>query len=241
MSHSEIIETRDKFRARITVDDYASEPDGDFFGTVYYLDRDGRCERKAAPFKSPDDFSDELRFGWEHYRDMKLVERYLRIWYGIRGFNYFDTQDGKYVNVVTDYDLNMWGWDLDPAEWPVVDGVRSTDPAKNNLDEWHAYHDGDVWLVRVEKCIHWTTDDDDADTSERDEWQEIDDTVVGGYYGEEWARQAATEALDDYAPRPCRKCGQPLKYDETQPAPMPWVHVDPPALETDHPADGHIL
>lgn len=195
-TYTEVVETRDKYRATITVDGCPEAPDGDFFGTVYYGER-GDFRRVGAPYKSPDDFADTLDAAWSHYQDMRLIERYLRIWHGVRGFDYFDTQSGKYVNIVTDYDLKVWGWDLDPAQWPVVDGVRSTDPAEHNLDEWQAYSDGDVYFVTVQKRVTWTTEDEDFE--DREDWEDIDDSVVGGYYGEKWAREAAIEALGHYA------------------------------------------
>lgn len=195
MTYREIVETRGNFRAVIHIDEMPSQPDGDFFGTVYYGDR-GRFTRQAAPYKSPDDFSDTLDMAWERYQDMELVERYLRICHGVRGFDYFDTQEGKYVNVVTDYDLTMWGWDLDPEGWPVVDGVRLTDPAANNLDEWKAYAEGDVWYRTVEKRVTWHTDD--ADFEDREEWEAIDDSALHGLYGQEWAEESAREGLAEY-------------------------------------------
>jgi hypothetical protein len=196
MSHSEIVETRGKYRAIIEIDEIVSKPDGDFFGTVVYVFDRGGCELMAHAYSHPaEDFG--LGHLWEHYRDMGLVERYLRIWEGIVGFDYFETRDGKYVNVVTRKDLEIWGWDPDdPASWPKNDDGTTRRPEQNNLDEWRAYSEGDVWFVRVEKNVTWTTDDDEF--QDHDDWTEIDDTVVHGYYGQEWAEQSARAVLDVY-------------------------------------------
>jgi len=230
----DVVETRGKFRAIIEVDQDPYPPDGDFFGTVYAMERGGHCERVGSPFKSPDDFSDAIKAAWDHYRDMKLVERYLRIFEAVRGFDYFDTRDGKYINCVTDYDLRMWGWEEGDTR----------DPAEHNLDEWRHYYEGDVYFVAVEKCMSWHTDDEDADPSDYEDWQAIGDTQVGGYYGEKWAREAAIEALDGYAPRPCKVCGKPMKREEVTidghraVGPWPWVHEDG---NTSHTAEAAVI
>ena len=192
MSDVEVVETRGQYRAVIGYDEYPSKPDGDFFGSVIWIDRDGRSDLMAHAYSHPpEDFG--LGNLWEHYRDMSKVERYLRIYEGIVGFDYFDTQDGKYVNVVTPKDLEIWGYDS-------VEAYRQAsgheDPSHGNLDEWRAYVDGEVFFVRVEKNVTWSADDEDFE--DRDEWTEIDDTQVYGYYGEAWAKQAALEALDVY-------------------------------------------
>lgn len=198
MTHSEVVETRGQYRAVIHVDESPHKPDGDFFGSVIYMDRHGGCELEAhAHSTPPEDFG--LGNLWEYYRDMALVERYLRIFWGIVGFDYFDTDHGKYVNVVTRKDLEIWGWDPDqPDTWPKHDDGTPYRPEENNLDEWRAYYEGDVWYYTIEKAVTWTTDDDEVEDDERTDWEEID--ALHGYYGQEWAEQAAREALDGYAP-----------------------------------------
>lgn len=198
---SEVIETRGRYRAVLHLDEMPSKPDGDYFGYVFLLSRWG-LEHWGKAYSTPDeDFG--IKAAWEHFRDMELVERYLRMFWDVVGFAYFDTEDSKVINVVTVADLNIWGWDTeDRTKWP------AKDPAENNLDEWRAYVDGDVYFYTIEERNDWhrTTETVGNSLSDRynvDEdmstWDEVDS--LHGYYGDQYAREAALEALDGYAPK----------------------------------------
>lgn len=63
-------------------------------------------------------------------------------------------------------------------------------------DEWQAYIDGEVYGIRVERAT-FGMDLAGLDQPPVVVWDEIEDTDCWGYYGEEWAKQAAVEALDD--------------------------------------------
>lgn len=231
MSHQEIVETRGQYRAVIEIEEGPpGRPDGDFFGTVIWLDdQTGKhTEVFAHAFqqeRAAEGFAESLSHAWQHYRDMELVERYMRMFHGVVGFDYLDRPDSKFVNIVTRADLEIWGWDPDdPSSWPKHDDGTTYHPQEGNLKETEAWADGDVWGVRVEKNVTWSTDDEDYD--DHDSWELVPDTDVWGYFGEDNARDAVTWALDHFAPRPCRKCGRPLKLDDTQPAPYPWIHAE---------------
>ena len=72
------------------------------------------------------------------------------------------------------------------AEWGIPDDVAPT------ITEWMAYVDGEVYGIRVEKADSFDED------GEPDTWEELDDkTETWGYYGEDSAKQAAAELLDD--------------------------------------------
>lgn len=187
---SDVIETRGRFRAVIHDDTDPQPPEDDASGTVVRLDRWG-AEVVGHAYSVPADDHDILS-AWQHYQDMTLVERYLRMWHGVVGFDYFDTRDAKYVNLVTLADLKVWGWDS-------VDEYRAAtghdDPSHGNLTEWQAYVDGDVYGFSIEKNVHWTTDDDDV--SDMDTWEDMES--VWGFYGREYVQQAALEALAAHA------------------------------------------
>lgn len=195
----DVLETRGRFRAVIHPDMDPQRPDGDFFGYVFCMwDRSipgghGRLtELLGKAYPTPDeDFS--LDYLWERWRDMGMVERYLRIFCDVVGFDYFDTQDARVINIVTRKDLQIWGWQEDPASWPYPD------PTHNNLTEWRAFYEGDVWTYTIEKNVTWTTDDEDIEDGERDGWEEVDS--CGGFYGGKYAEESALEALDTYAPK----------------------------------------
>ncbi len=188
----DVLETRGKFRAVIHPDMDPQPPDGDYFGYVFYLDRWG-CQRMGKGYTTPDeDFS--LKYLWDRWQDMGLIERYLRIFCDVVGFDYFDTQEGKFINIVTRADLSLWGWNTeDPSRWPYED------PAQHNLKEWRAYYEGDVWFYTIEKRVTWTTDDEDVDPDTREDWEQLDS--CGGYFGSDQITEGALEALGNYAPK----------------------------------------
>lgn len=186
---SDTLETRGAYRVVIHPDTDAEAPDADMQGSVYYFD--DRSERFALQHagKGPD-LTEQLIDAWERFGDTDTIGRYLRMFYGAVGFDYFDTRDGKYVSVVTADDLTEWGFSS-------IEEYRSqtghADPSHGILTEWRAYADGDVWGYSVEKLTHWTADDGQT----RDTWEEVDS--CWGFYGREWAEEAAIEALDGYA------------------------------------------
>lgn len=216
----EVIETRGRFRVVVEPDTDPQRPDGDYFGTVLYVDG-RRCEVVGSGYGvDTADIARGVSASWERFRDMALVERYLRMWCEAAGFDYFDTRDGAYVNVVTPADLKLWGFDD-------VDAYRQAtghdDPSHGNLTEWQAYVDGDVYGVIIEKLVSWTTED--ADVPDRDTWEEVQ--AVWGYYGNEYAEESAREALDQYAPAAtCRHCERFIVLDEGR-----WI--DPEATGDD--------
>lgn len=203
MTYTDIVETRGAYRAVITLDESPHRPDGDFFGTVVWLDDRGRHTEVLAHAYGQDAaaerFASALDYAWNHFRDMELVSRYLRICFDVMDVDYFDTDDAKFVNVVTRADLVMWGWDPDDrASWPQHDDGTPYRPTENNLDETRAWADGDVWGISVEKCVTWTTDD--AELDDQNTWEELPDSAVWGHFGEKYAREAALDALEEYAP-----------------------------------------
>lgn len=69
--------------------------------------------------------------------------------------------------------------------------MLSPHDAEEAASEWQAWLDGDVYGIAVQV----------REDAEYGEWEDVGDTAVWGFYGEQWAREAALEALADYAPR----------------------------------------
>lgn len=164
-------------------------------GTVNYC---GHCERELTYVKSEGEWivkdagvdaslycphRDEGEFCEEMFSDYPVV-----------GFGYIERDYGKMINVVTYADLKHWGYDDLDAWW---ERFPDTDPSVNNLKEWEAWADGDVYYIvieeRVVKHIEITNLDGDVietRTSEED-WREVDREF--GVLGHDWAIDRAKE------------------------------------------------
>ena len=130
--------------------------------------------------------------GWSDGID--IFGRYLAIFHGgsIERWSGQRWDDPTYVAYVTETMVrDAWG----RTDRPVP-------PAE--LDEWEAYCEGEVYFYDIERKVKRNTttttlDGKYLDESSHEEWESVDS--CGGYYGEKWAREAALEALDTYAPK----------------------------------------
>lgn len=189
MSDVDVVETSadGRYRAVVRPDSEPMQPDGDFFGYVFQVYGTRQAELCAKAHGTPaEDFG--LEYAWERFGDMVKVERYVRMFRGAVGFDYFDTRDGKFVNIVTMADLNLWGF---TSVTEHQEQTGNADPSSGNLDEWRAYVEGDVYYFSIEKRVTWTPDDPGFEA--REEWETVDST--GGFYGYEHARDTAREEL----------------------------------------------
>lgn len=215
--YSEILETRGDYRVSITPDDYPEPPDWDGQGTIIQLDTGytGRAYVMHRTYHDSDRgpaLSDDFGLAdlWNRWHDMALIERYLRIFHGVVGFDYFDdhtqTRGAKYVCVVTEGDLREWGFDT------VADFHRANpdhdNPASQVLVAWRAWTEGEVYYWTIERRAHaWQTVVDFtgsevidllAETDDDDEgaWETVEQ--VHGYYGHTDAERQAREAFSGY-------------------------------------------
>lgn len=196
---SEIIETRNGYRAVVHIDENSSDmrPDGDFFGYVFSADgRNATLLGKAYSTPEEDFGLIEL---WNRYMDWDDIRTALTTdpEYAAYGVVDLDWISGgrDIVNIVTSADLKIWGWDENPDNWPHAEDGHKLRPCENNLVEWEAWANGDVWYYTIEKLVHWTSDD--SDVSDRDTWEEV--SSCAGFYGEEYAAQSAREELAAFA------------------------------------------
>lgn len=185
---AEVIETSEdgRYRAVVIPDMDPMQPDGDFFGYVFRFD--GRQVELAAKSHGMPEEDFGLAYAWEHFGDMDRVERYARMFRGAVGFDYFDTRDGKFVNVITMADLQAWGF---ASVGQYREQTGNADPSHGCLDEWRAYVEGDVYFFAIEKRVTWTPDDPDFET--REGWETVES--IGGFYGYKYAEETAREEL----------------------------------------------
>lgn len=124
------------------------------------------------------------RFG----RDTFL--RYLRIFHGMRSHQKYGPNGHTYYEYLT-FDTQSWREEMgiDGVEHNWTDAQRA-DLA--NMDEYIAYLEGDVYDYTIQE-----REVDAAGMDESGDWVDTDESC-GGFYGDEWARQAALEALGDF-------------------------------------------
>lgn len=194
--YTEIVETRGDYRARIISEDGPSEPYNDGGSPILRLRWDRNwddtwyAEQITGITSHVVDSQIALAAGrWGS--DTDTFERYLRIFHGTSAVEWYDSRSdgGDYVYVT--FDTAAWREDVGAPENSV------------EMSEWRSYVEGDVWCHVVEKRTVWVkapSDVNDPDAETMTTWEEVEDTAVWGFYGHEWAEQAAREALNDVAP-----------------------------------------
>jgi len=193
MSYSEILKEENNFRVKLINDEYASEPWDDGHSPLIRIER--RYSESAEHVMvgsrptGDDDRIAEAAARWSHPGDHAKFEKYLRAYYAVTQVKWYgpnDATDSTYVS-------------YDTAAWREYVGA----PEKSvNMDEWISYLEGDVYGYRVERKVHvyqdkriHSGDDFRTESTEYDEWEEVDS--CWGFYGHEYATEAAEEALSE--------------------------------------------
>jgi hypothetical protein len=185
MSYFEIVETsaNGKFRAKITVDEDAQKPDYESEAPILQLEAGGYNGYTIEAFNSQaEPYVDAAeRLIWQ---GVEVFERYLRIFHGTTVFSEYNTNRSREFGYIG----------FDTAVWRESMGVSPEQLKEENiLSEVEAWASGDVWGVSVEKLVSWSTEDEDYD--DFDDWEEVPDTAVWGWYGHAWAEQEAKAEL----------------------------------------------
>jgi len=115
------------------------------------------------------------------------------------GFDTVELREGRLVNIVSLADLKIWGWESVEAFNTAMTEMdrHGDDPSKDNLHDFEAYANGDVYLVTVESKVIETTiikslDQKVIRESEHETWVEHDDHMTcHGFYGTEHALNEA--------------------------------------------------
>lgn len=181
------------FRAIIQRDEHPEAPDFEMGcpivrietnrGYTFRAEMTGYGDVSAAQDGLPDTAANIL----ERFRQIDgytrtaidTFERYLKIFHDGSIYEYGPNQstDSYYVAYVTRaMFVESWGntGEVAPAE----------------MGEYVAWLEGDVYGVGVEKAIAFDEDGDPI------AWAEVDDIMVWGHYGEDWAKRAAEDDLE---------------------------------------------
>jgi hypothetical protein len=228
---SEIIAERGEYRAVIDYDPSPDAPDNEYGNPVLRVEPSGyggglvtatgygSVSAKGDGIKSG--AIDALQqfvsnHGWSDGID--TFGRWLRIWHGGDATRYSGRgwDDPTYVAYSTrKMAIDGWGH---------TDETLAAHPEYlvPELDEWQAYCEGEVYLAWVERRLlkrtEYVTLDDyyPVEADEREVWFDVEDTVVGGHYGEKWAREAALEALDPYVKDTDYRCSDEGIFHDLQ-------------------------
>lgn len=197
MNSNTLIETA-THRLRIVDTEHAESPDFDFQGQI--IRQDGRRFEAFHRDAARDSLADEIRVAWDRFMDMDLIERYLRIFFDVVGFDYFDLRDGRIICVVTLAELRAWGF-KDVEAWREKNGG---DPvAVGILKPWQAWVDGDVFGYIIEEKVRTARLDDHDQPimpTVTEGWDEVDSCY--GFYGTEDVEQAAREQFSAMTGQP---------------------------------------
>lgn len=198
-----VILERDGYRVRAVYDPYPDEPYDGCGRPVLRIDltyRGGGGVEHIDGSERPKDDDDAIENAVRYWAakpsktDWKLVEKYLRTYFGVTDVQFFSSQDYWYVS-------------YDSAAWRKYVGIKDEDTqtaeykATKMLTEWRSWVDGDVYMLVVEKQVTWraynpvTDEPKYAEYPDRIEWEEIDRR--GGYYGWEHAEYDASEFLTE--------------------------------------------
>lgn len=197
----DIVKENANYRAFIVNDDSADKPYDE--GAVPVLVRyfhDYRATFEAVN-EQGDPYAMAVTEAFNRFnRDMDLVARWLRIFYGAYSIMEDSSSEGAYLA----FDTAAWRETVG-----LTDEYMSTVPkdmldheklAEGSLNEIMAWTRGEVYGFIVERRMITSTTVTDPVTGKQEAtrtghtWEEVDSCY--GFYGDEYAREAAEEAFD---------------------------------------------
>jgi hypothetical protein len=206
-NYHDVVEERGEYRAIITDDEYPSEPENEGGCPILRIDDFDRVDPTGygsgsakndglTRYSADDALRHFLRY--ESVSDaVRTFDRWLRIWHGgaAVGYHLGYSREYGYVAYTTRAMAYWWG----QTEETLAAHPEYLVP---ELDEWEAYCEGDVYLVTVERKVKRNTttttlDGKYLDETSTEQWIE-EEGPIGGYYGEQYAREAAVEMLAAY-------------------------------------------
>ena len=195
-----VVEERDGYRVRLELDDSPEQPYDDGAVPILTVERYRQVEAFNPQAEEYVHAVTEIldRHDWD------TLERFVKIFYGAVKMQrwYSSGMEGHYVA-------------FDTAAWREKVGAPETLKDEDYLSETRAWAEGDVYGYIVEKNLHYTKTyaEDPSYNEEGDEWVEVQETgyvfnkahngydaikmgvSCWGFYGREYAEQAAREAL----------------------------------------------
>lgn len=207
MEDLDIIEERDGFRVRLQRDTDAEQPYDDGACPILQITCDYYGHGEAAAFNTQANGFEVAYNRFVQFKSprdgMEIFKRYLRIFHGTKSFGtYHLRHTGEYGYVA--FDTKAWLEEIGVTE--ENPDIEPVDRASGSLDEVKAWVEGDAWGWIVEKKVRFyrvyvdeegieLSDDGYIEAETEEDWAEVDS--CWGFYGREYAEQAAKEALVD--------------------------------------------
>jgi hypothetical protein len=189
MTFSETLEERNGYRVRLELENSPDEPYDCSGSPILRIDTGGYNSTRASFVDTsemrPHEEDDYIINAIDHWQtnpsdiDWPKFEKYLRAFFGVRDIEIYRSQDYWYVT----YDSEGWRRSL------TTDGADGD--FKPSMDEYKAWCEGECYYYAVERQETWHADSDPDVTM--DTWEIVDS--CGGFYGADYAREAALEAF----------------------------------------------
>jgi hypothetical protein len=186
----DIIEERNGFRVRLEYDDSPEAPYNDGSVPIFQLDSERSdyigghsaeaFNRQAEPYL-------QAFRAFEHTgRQVELFERYIRIFHGavkVQEWHLGYSREYGYLA----FDTAVWREEVGAP----IESLQKED----YLSEVRAWAEGDVYGWIVERNATYTKTYSDGREEDGEEWETVDS--CWGFYGRDYAEEAAKDALND--------------------------------------------
>lgn len=187
---NEVLKEENGYRVVLMLDDAPQEPDDDGANPILRIDpayRSGGVEvthvdkGHMRPRDGDERIEELARHLFEEYparRALEILERALKYARGV-------------TKVVTYWSESYWYAAYDSAAFREAVGAAE---GSADLTEYKAWIEGDVWGYAVEKQVTWAAQDE-PQLRTMTTWEPVEDEESWGYYGHEYAEEAALEAF----------------------------------------------
>lgn len=206
MSDLDIVKETENYRVRLELEDYAEKPYNE--GATPILSREFRSygyNRWEAFNKQAEGLAETLNEIHRIFEDEEeIIERFVRIFLGAYSVEFQSSENCRYVA----FDTAEWREEVGLTdEYLAKVGPDVLDPAKLSegcLTEVIAWANGEVYGYIVEKKFETVKTFIDPVTRveerevEDEEWIEVEYGSCWGFYGYDYAKEAALEALENY-------------------------------------------
>lgn len=185
----EVLETAGKYRVVLFPDLYPEQPYDEVSGPVLRIDRgsgtgaehvdNGKWPSRGKILGHIADRIYNVLDGYDKRKALLILERWLRAFYGVTKFETWDSDDYTYIA----YDPSLWRQEVGAPAGSI------------SLEDWKAWVLGEVYCYTVERRVKWKRAGKPIRNGERLETWEPTDDACGGFYGYDYAKEAALEAL----------------------------------------------
>jgi hypothetical protein len=192
----DIVKENDNYRVRLEHDDSGEKPYDE--GAVPILSREfGRYGRRwEAVNDAAEDFTGLLNALEERF-DEQDIERFLKIFLDAYSVRWESSENNRYLA----FDTAAWREKVGLSdEWLDAHTEARDKLAEGSLSEIISWANGEVygWIVERKLATYTTYKDpttgETVRETESEDWEQVES--CWGYYGDEYAREAATEEFD---------------------------------------------